>query len=253
MNDAYSTQKLLALRKLTRAMAEFVRGQARDYLNTLAPLLRPKAFLGEYIQGSSREGSARSERAFQELQRLYAAIANSGPFALPKELHPPLELEGAGMEMTPVEYVYETQTNGASKKVVITSPLKWVLTYAGFGPTQLREQLAKQRLNDTEVQRSVLHFVALQVVLSYQKGAVSILEALRFPVESARLPEFGDLPLTVLASPVKTVRPPDAVIVESTEISGRDAFEEVVDVEAIGNLPDPFKARLLELVQAHGF
>jgi len=85
--------------------------------------------------------------------------------------------------------------------------------------------------------------------LSHQKGATSILEALRFSLSTTRLPEFGELPVTRISSPVLTVRPPDEVILESTEISGRDAFEEVVDVEAMLNMTDPLKDRLVQLVK----
>ena len=46
---------------------------------------------------------------------------------------------------------------------------------------------------------------------------------------------------TYVSSLVPTVRPPDEVIIESTELSGRDVFEEVVDVGAILAMRDPLK------------
>jgi len=39
------------------------------------------------------------------------------------------------------------------------------------------------------------------------------------------------------------------VVVESAELTGMDAFEEVVNVEDIARLPDPLKERLLEIVR----
>ena len=42
MDGRDSTQSLLVLRKLTRAIADVVRVQMTEYLATLAPLLRPK-------------------------------------------------------------------------------------------------------------------------------------------------------------------------------------------------------------------
>ena len=53
MNGRDSIQSLLALRKLTRAITDAVRVQMTEYLKTLTPLLRPKALLGEYVQGKS--------------------------------------------------------------------------------------------------------------------------------------------------------------------------------------------------------
>jgi len=112
MDDRYSTQKLLALRKLTRAVADYLRGQIREYLSTFAPLLRPVSLFGEYVQGGLRERSSRAERAFQDLQQLYATVASAKPFGLPKELHPPLELQGAALEITPVEYMHAVKAEG---------------------------------------------------------------------------------------------------------------------------------------------
>jgi hypothetical protein len=47
---------------------------------------------------------------------------------------------------------------------------------------------------------------------------------------------------------VPTVRAPDAVLVESTELSGRNVFEDVVDVDAIFGMHDPGQDRLLDLI-----
>jgi hypothetical protein len=42
------------------------------------------------------------------------------------------------------------------------------------------------------------------------------------------------------------------VIIESTEISGTNAFEEVVNVENLLQFGDPWHAQLVELVRTHG-
>jgi hypothetical protein len=39
------------------------------------------------------------------------------------------------------------------------------------------------------------------------------------------------------------------VIVESAELTGMDAFEEVVNVDELSKLRDPFKERLLEIAR----
>ena len=38
-------------------------------------------------------------------------------------------------------------------------------------------------------------------------------------------------------------------MIESAELTGMDAFEEVVKVEEIAALPDPFRQRLLEIAR----
>jgi hypothetical protein len=42
------------------------------------------------------------------------------------------------------------------------------------------------------------------------------------------------------------------VIIESTELSGSDAFEEVVSLDDVAKLRNPLKDQLEELVKAHG-
>jgi len=50
MEERVSTQRLLALRKLTRSVSELLRDQMRNYLSTLSPLFRPRNVLGNYNQ-----------------------------------------------------------------------------------------------------------------------------------------------------------------------------------------------------------
>jgi hypothetical protein len=88
--------------------------------------------------------------------------------------------------------------------------------------------------------------------MARQPGVTQMLGALHFDLNSLRLPEFGELPITCIVSSVPTIRPPDEVIIESVEISGQNAFEEVVDVEAITNIQDPFKEQLIKILQTHG-
>ena len=64
MNGRDSVQSLLVLRKLTRAITDAVRVQMTEYLKTLTPLLRPKAVLGDYVQGGPKEPSRKSDKAF---------------------------------------------------------------------------------------------------------------------------------------------------------------------------------------------
>ncbi|MGZ8944182.1 MAG: hypothetical protein ACXW1W_02015 [Methylococcaceae bacterium] len=49
-------------------------------------------------------------------------------------------------------------------------------------------------------------------------------------------------------SPVKTILPPDELIIQSTELSGMSVFEEVIDLDEINQLTDPYKEHLFELV-----
>jgi hypothetical protein len=253
MAEEFNTQRLLALRKLTRATADLLRGQAKDYLATLAPLFRPRSILGGYTETNPKETVPGAERAFKELQALHETVAAAKPFGLPKELNPPIELTSSNLEITPFEYTHSAQVEGgAAKPVVITGPLRWVLNYTGFSPRRFKEILAERNRNTIQVLEFLLHYLVLDIVISRQPGLKKLFETLHFPLSSGKLPEFGDLPIAFLSCPVSTVRPPDNVIIESTDLSGTDAFEEVISLEDIAKLRNPFKDQLEELVKAHG-
>ena len=58
--------------------------------------------------------------------------------------------------------------------------------------------------------------------------------------------------MTRIGIGISTTRPSDEVVVESAELTGMDAFEEVVNVDEIARVPDPFKTRLLEIAARGG-
>jgi hypothetical protein len=246
MDETFSTQRLLALRKLTRAVSDLLRQQMKDYLSTLAPLFRPRHVLGNYVGGSAYESSRTGEKAFKELQELYQSIAQSRTYRLPTELKTPLEVISPLLEMTPVEYTHVATAGSESKTIVITSPLKWVLTYNGFGPGHLAEAIKGERKTD-KLQQLVIHYLMMNTVVSKQSGLSEIMEALHFPLSVERLDAYGDLPITYVSSSISTVRPPDELLIESTEISGMNAFEEIVKPEDMDKLRDPLRERLMDL------
>src|SRR5215216_281340 len=109
MNERDGVQSLLTLRKLTRAITDAVRVQMTEYLKVLTPLLRPKAVLGDYVQGGPKEPSRKSDKAFGDLQALYDRVATARPYNLPRELTPPLSFSNTGLEITPLDYVHTAQ------------------------------------------------------------------------------------------------------------------------------------------------
>ncbi|MGH9369722.1 MAG: hypothetical protein ACRD3M_18890 [Thermoanaerobaculia bacterium] len=248
MADASNTQKLLELRQITRNVAELLRGELKQYLTILMPLVRPRTLLGHYVQGASKDPVRGADKAFKDLQSVYETVAASRPFSLPRDLKPPLPVDSNALEFVPFEYTHQAKGRRATKTVTITSPLRWVLYYSGFPPQRLQEGLAAGDSAGATIQEHVLHHLVLHVALLQQKSVPLLFEALRFPVSSHHVPDLGNLPITVISSVVPTVRPGDETLVESTEVSGSDAFEEVVDVEAIRELRDPLREKLVAVV-----
>jgi hypothetical protein len=251
-NEEFTTKKLLGLRKLTRAVGDLLRGQLKDYLSALAIQFRPKSVFGEFVEGP-KEYFKGAEANFKELQTTYEALCGAKPFGLPKEFKQPLVVASQIPEIGSFEYVHEAKAGGQSKTVIVTAPLRFTISYAGFGPKRLKELLATRGAGgpSADLQDFVLHTLMLQVVVSRQTGLGKILDALRFPIAAGKIPGAGELPFVFATAAVPTHLPPDDVIIESTEISGTDTFEEIVNLEALTELKDPFKEKIIELAQLH--
>ena len=247
MDGRDSIQSLLVLRKLTRAITDAVRVQMTEYLRTLTPLMRPQVVLGEYIHGGQKEPTRKADKAFKDLQALYENVATAKPFHLPRELNPPLNFPSVGLEITPLDYVHLAQSGSDSRKIKVRCPLTWVLTYSDYPPTRLQELLDAKARSVEELQRFVLHSLVLHVVATSDPGLSRVFEALHFPLTAATVKEFGELPITRIGIGISTTRPSDALVLESAELTGMDAFEEVVNVDDIARLPDPLKERLLQI------
>jgi hypothetical protein len=251
MDGRDSTQSLLVLRKLTRAIADVVRVQMTEYLATLAPLLRPKMVLGDHVEDGTKESTRRSDKAFKDLQALYESLAGTKPFNLSRELTLPLRLIGSGLEITPVDTALSIKSGSDTRTIMVRSPLMWTLTYSGYPPTRLPELLKTKLQTGDELGQLVVTYLLMNVVITNSPGLMSVFNALHFPITTTTIPEFGPLPITRIGVGVSTTRPSDDVILQSAELTGMDAFEEVVNVKDLSQLRDPLKQRLLDIARQH--
>lgn len=251
MDTRADTSSLLVLRKLTRAISAALRTQLVEHLTTLTPILRPEIAFGKHIQGGQREWIVKSDQALKELRSLYEQIALSAPFNLRLDPTPPFDLSGLSLELTPVEYEHVAKSGSATRPITVRRPLAWTLTYDGFNPPALRQLLESSMRPPAELQRFLLAYLALHIVTKMQPGVAHLFEALRFPLTTSTDPDFGQLPLSQLGVGITTARPSDAVLIESAEVTGVDAFEEVVKLDDVKHLQDPLRKRLLEMAREH--
>ncbi|HTU99748.1 MAG TPA: hypothetical protein VMF13_04365 [Luteitalea sp.] len=249
MDGRDSIQSLLVLRKVTRAIAETVRAQMVEYLTVLSPLLRPKLVLGDYVHGGAKESAPRSEKAYKDVQAMYAQVAAARPFLLPADLTPPLTFTGVGVDITPVDYPHVIGTGAGARTITVRSPLTWVLSYSGFGPSRLGELLNARQRASLDLQQHVLSYVLMRAVIQNSPGLPQMFEALQFPLTVTTMPSSGELPITRIGVAISTSLPADDVILESAALTGVDAFEEVISVDDLRGLREPFKERLLEIAR----
>jgi hypothetical protein len=127
-----------------------------------------------------------------------------------------------------------------------------VVSYTGHSLPELKALLAAVSPSNDQLHAFVLHYVTMRCQVARQSPLTNVFKALRYKLSVTTQPEFGDLPLTCVSAPIFTVRPPDEVIIETTELTGSDAFEEVIDLEGLATLRDPMKDSLVELARSHG-
>ena len=161
-------------------------GPIVEHLANLAPLLSPRALLGDLILGEKNAAKG-SNLAFQELNSLYQPVSKSAILGLQSELRPPLEIFGLTPEIFPASYSYTPP--GHNKPITVITPLKWVLIYKDLGPQRLRELVGSHSRNDGgELKSCVLHYLVMQILAGRRPGVAPILEALRFtPVSYTHL------------------------------------------------------------------
>lgn len=240
--------ELLQQRKRTRAIAECLSRELIGYLQAIAPLLNPRGVFGEYLRGGPKLSGVRPGKALRALQTRYEELRDSKTFSLPRQFDTPIPVLSTTPQIHPLGYPYTARSDAAEKQLRVTSPLRWALTYDGFGLTRLQGLIAGKVVDDGQsLQEAVLHALLLASTVESTPGLRTLLEGLRFPISIERQAAFGPLPIVVLAGPITTRLPDDRIIIESTEISGSTDFEEIVEADPVETLPDPLRDRLRAL------
>ena len=176
------------------------------------------------------------------------------PFELRRELPTPIESASTQIQLHEWEYLYETRADRDRKLITVVSPLTWVLSYPStYSLSMLRQVLAGNQDRDPDSVRAfVLRACLMSLVFAKQPALAALFEGLRYRVEIRKQPQLGDLPLVTLSAPMPTLRPADDVLLMATGISGRTAFQEILDVSAARTLADPFRDQLTTMLAAHG-
>jgi hypothetical protein len=242
-------EELATLREKTDAIARFLQQQITGYLDTLRPLLAPGRFLGKYVGG--REDVAGAERAVAEIRAQFREVCGK-PFDLPPELdEDQLTFVENRPALYPWEYTYEARSPRETKRLTMTSSVRWVLTYkSSYTFSQLRQTVAGQYERRTDsLRQSVVNALVMRMTVERSPGMVRLLDDLRYEVRVDKSPGLGELPLVTVRSGLPSFRPADPLILTAIRSSGVPAFIELVDIDAVHGLEDPLKRRIGELLR----
>ncbi len=244
-----SFEQLAVARKSTQAVSDFLEKQLLGYLDTLRSLLLPERLLGK-LAGSKFDVPG-ADKAFTELQETYRRLAGK-PFDFPKEFESDWLVEvGVKLDLQRWEYSREISTESGKRNIAITSPTRWILAYGpGYSASQAIQAFARRqdRRGIDQLRQFVVNTLVMQALIARSGGLSAIFAELRYNVTAQTHPGLSGLPLVVVQSQIPTFLPPEPVIAAATELSGINAFIELIDLEAIRQLSDPFKQRISELI-----
>src|SRR6185295_2350387 len=123
-----NVEQVLRLHNLTKDVSKFCERQLRTYLDAVAPLFRPRRILGDFVEGSGREGAVGAAQNLTELRETFQRACGR-PIDLHRELTTPVESISTQLQIYPWEYLHEIPTNNSRKKVKVSSPLVWAVCY----------------------------------------------------------------------------------------------------------------------------
>lgn len=245
-----SHDELPRLHNLTQEVSKFCRARLRTYLDVLAPLFRPRWVLGDHVEGSGRESIIGADQNLAELREAYFRACGR-PFDLRRELPTPMESVPTQIQFYEWEYAHEIQTGTERKVVTVTAPLTWVLAYRStYSLSMLRQVLAGKQERDTESLRAfVLRACMMQLLFDKKPDMKTLFEGLRYKVEVRTAPQFGHVPLITISTPFVTTLPGDEILLAATGLSGRAAFEEILDESQAMQVPDPLSIEIAQMIE----
>ena len=244
-----SFEQLAIARKHTQTISGFLEHQLRAYLDTLRSLFLPERLLGK-LAGSRFEVPG-ADKAYSELQENYRKLPGK-PFDFPQEFEKDWLVEvGARLDLHRWDYSREIITESGKRSILFTSPARWILTYGpGYSVSQALQTLARKqdRRDVDQFRQFVVNALVMQSLISRNPSLVSLLGDLRYSFGLNPHPGLNGLPVAVIQSDIPTFLPPEPLIIATTEFSGVSAFIELIDTDAIRQMSDPFKERILTLI-----
>jgi hypothetical protein len=235
------------LRDASQRIVQFLYARLSNYLVTITPLFAPRKIMGEFMESAYRERVPGADKNFAEIEKRYKAIARE-TFDMPSKLGTPLANIKNQLEVYPWEYLHQLDGDN-SQTVRISSPVKWVMAYtSGYTLSDLLKQRVQgEKPESSDIKQLMLNSLTMWKLIDQSSDVVRLLGDLRFSVSIETASASGELPYVVLTSDVPAFRPQDDLIRTVTQLAGKQVFEELIDVDAIAGMSDPFTDKLQEL------
>ncbi len=251
-SETLSISEFTERRAKTEAVSNWMRQRLERQLDSLRPAFDPRRLYGRHSGTPIARAAdvSGSDAALAQLTQRFQAVVGA-PFSLRNELPP--EVVGAidaNLELYPLEYFHVAQGGGEGKPIRITSPLRWVVSYAsGYTLGQLDRVLAKQEdRREKDMRQFLVNALALGAMFERFPALAQLLGDLRFQVATGMRDGLGKLPLVTVSAELQSVRPPDDVILGITGVSGVAAFIELLPREPLSALVDPMRSDLARLL-----
>ena len=239
-------EQLFELRPRTNEVARHLQARLVQHLETLRPLLDPVRVLGK---GSATGRISWMEKSLAEFRALYEKFN--------RKFRAPLELDTDALndtetkfEIHPWEYIHEPRSGDESRRITMTTPTRWAITYASDLPLDRVKAIVAGAESGQHAPQHLflLHALLLKLVVEKAPRVCELMKALRFEVELLPCPELHGLPLVTVRFDLPSYRPDDSLILKATSLSGVPAFIEIIDVEAVRAMKDPIKEQLEKIV-----
>jgi hypothetical protein len=240
-------EKLTGMRELSQSISQYLHQTLSGHLKTLTPLFAPRKVLGEFMESAYKDKVPGADKTFAKIEAKYQELAQ-GPFELPSRLGTPVPNIQNQLVLYPWCYPYKI---GSDMVLNVRSPVRWILSYAaGYDLARLLEnRLANEKPRPEDLKALLLTSLTMATLLELSPGLKELIEGLAFDVALERSEISGALPLVVVTAPIDAFRPQDDMMKIVAQLSGRAAFEELVDIDGIAVLEHPLKARLEALLK----
>lgn len=242
-------QQLGHLRNVSQKVSQHLQRKINDYLGTITPLLAPRKVLGQYMQSAFNDKVPGDDKNFAALEELYKQVGRD-TFGLSAKLGTPLPNIPNKPEVYPWEYLYRLEGE-QPQTIRMSSPVRWVLGYSSAYDLArlLDDRLKGEQARPEALKEFLVYSLTLWMLVDKSPGLQALLRDLRFEVSCEKSGESGALPYVVLNAAVPSFRPQDDVIRTVIQLSGIPVFEELIDVEALADVTDPFKDEILGIAK----